>query len=62
LAGKLRDAALAVGQARRVILPLRAAIAALAPSTHFVTPIHAMMLQWCLAGPCSPAIICSMTM
>ena len=51
LAGKLRDAALASGQARRVILPLRAAIAVLAPSTQYVTPIHAMMLRWCVAGP-----------
>ncbi len=51
LAGKLRDAALASGQARQVILPLRAAIAALAPSTQYVTPIHAMMLRWCVASP-----------
>ena len=51
LAGKLRDAALASGQARQVILPLRAAIAALAPSTQYVTPIHAMMLRWCVPAP-----------
>ena len=49
LAGKLRDQALASGQARRAILPLLAAVQALAPTPEHVTPIHAFALQWCAA-------------
>ena len=52
LAGKLRDVAWGSAQARRAILPLRAAAAALAPSADYLTPIHAMLLQWCAVAHC----------
>ena len=53
LAGFLRDAVIAAGNPRRGIVLLRAALDKVAPSTEFVTPMHAMLFQWCVHRPCS---------
>ena len=50
LAGHLRDHVVAMQTSRHGILPLTAAVQKAAPSPEYITPMHAMLFQWCVPG------------
>ncbi|KAK9809877.1 hypothetical protein WJX72_000853 [[Myrmecia] bisecta] len=49
---KLKEHLLVLHQPRRAVLPLRTALYKLAPSSDYVTPIHAEFLQVCTLAKC----------
>jgi hypothetical protein len=50
LAGHLRDHVVAMQTPRHGILLLTAAVQKAAPSPEYITPMHAMLFQWCVPG------------
>lgn len=50
LAGHLRDHVVAMQTPQHGILPLTAAVQKAAPSPEYITPMHAMLFQWCVPG------------